>query len=214
MPDVFVNYRTGDEETCAVLIERELSRRFGSARIFLDSKSIRPGSAFPQELLAAVRASSVLLAVIGHRWLSAADDHGHNALDTADDWIRKEILAAFDADIPVVPILVGRAETLRRVDLPGVLARLADCQYIRFDIRYAERDLRHIGDKLIDIVPGLEPIDETETVAQQANTMIGNSRGNVHNGSGSQFNGVQFNGDIGTVGSQFGGEPRAGAGER
>ncbi|WP_443080073.1 hypothetical protein [Streptomyces sp. P9-A2] len=29
MPEVFVNYRTGDEESAATMIARELSRRFG-----------------------------------------------------------------------------------------------------------------------------------------------------------------------------------------
>lgn len=176
MADVFVNYRTGDEEACATMIERELSRRFGSAKIFLAGRSIRPGKSikpgtdYQPDPLAAVRASSVLLAVISARWLSFADEHGHNALDTVDDRIRKEILTAFEVDIPVVPILVGRAERIRRVDLPLALARLADCQYFRFDVSTAERDLRDIGDKLADIVPDLEPAGEPETVVRQDNT--------------------------------------------
>jgi len=168
--DVFVNYRTGDEEACATMIERELSRRFGSAKIFLAGNSIKPGTDYQPDPLAAVRASSVLLAVISARWLSFADEHGHNALDTVDDRIRKEILTAFEVDIPVVPILVGRAERIRRVDLPLALARLADCQYFRFDVSTAERDLRDIGDKLADIVPDLDPAGEPETVVRQDNT--------------------------------------------
>ncbi|HEX4725621.1 MAG TPA: TIR domain-containing protein [Pseudonocardiaceae bacterium] len=207
MSEVFVNYRTGDEGTCATMIERELSRRFGSDHIFLASKSIKPGADYPQELLAAVGASSVLLAVIGVSWLSFTDEHGHNALDRDDDWIRKEILAAFDADIPVVPILVGRAERLRRVDLPNRLARLADCQYLRLDIRNAERDLRQIGDKLVDVVPGLVDADaagEPKPVAAQGN-VTGNVQHNTHFGSGRQFNTV---GNVGHVGNSYGGEPK------
>lgn len=202
-----MNYRTGDEETCATMIERELSRRFGSDHIFLASKSIKPGAAWPRELLAAVHASSVLLAVIGVGWLSFTDEHGHNALDREDDWIRKEILAAFDADVSVVPILVGRAERLRGVDLPSKLARLADCQYLRLDIRNAERDLRDIGDKLLDIVPGLVDPDasgEPEPVAAHGD-MTGNVQHNTHFGSGQQFNTV---GNVGHVGNTYGGEPK------
>jgi len=210
VPEVFVNYRTGDEEGCATMIERELSRRFGSARIFLASRSIKPGSDYTHELLAAVRASSVLLAVIGTRWRS-------DALDTEDDWVRKEILAAFDVDIPVVPILVGRAERLRRVDLPRPLGRLADIQYIKFDTRNAERDLRDIGDKLIDLVPDLVDLDATaepETAAPQGNvtTVTGDIRGNVNTGSGPQINGAV--GRIGQIGDRFGGEPNREADRR
>jgi hypothetical protein len=157
VPDVFVNYRTGDEEICATMIERELSRRFGSDRVFLAGKSTGPGTGHTHELLA----SSVLLVVIGGGWLSFADDHGYNALDLADDRIRTEILTAFEADIPVVPILLGRTERIRRVDLPSRLARLADCPYLRLDVRNAERDLRQIGDRLIDIVPDLVDVPET-----------------------------------------------------
>ena len=202
-----MNYRTGDEETCATMIERELSRRFGSAHIFLASKSIKPGADYPHELLAAVRASSVLLAVIGVGWLSFTDEHGHNALDREDDWIRKEILAAFEVDVPVVPILVGRAERLRRVDLPSRIARLADCQYLRLDIRYAERDLRLIGDRLIDVVPDLvdlDAADEPETVAAHGD-VTGNVQHNMHFGSGQQFNTV---GNVGHAGNTYGGESK------
>lgn len=69
MPQIFVNYRTDDEEATATLVDRELSRVFGNENVFKASKSIGPGSRFPQELLTAVRRSSVLLAVIGPRWL-------------------------------------------------------------------------------------------------------------------------------------------------
>lgn len=147
-----MNYRTPDEETCATMIERELSHRFGAHRVVRST-----GADHIDEL----RASSVLLVVIGGRWLSFADDHGNNALDLANDRIRTEIVAAFEADIPVVPILLGRTERLRRIDLPIRLARLADCHYLRLDIGTAERDLRHLGDALVDIVPGLVEVPET-----------------------------------------------------
>ncbi|MFE7268415.1 hypothetical protein ACFU9B_41625 [Streptomyces sp. NPDC057592] len=42
MTDVFINYRTGDGEKTAALIDQELSRRFGNGRIFRASKSIAP----------------------------------------------------------------------------------------------------------------------------------------------------------------------------
>lgn len=68
MPDVFVNYRTGDEESAATMIARELSRRFGPERIFFASNSIEAGRRFPVELVRAVEECEALLAVIGPRW--------------------------------------------------------------------------------------------------------------------------------------------------
>ena len=60
MPDVFVNYRTGDEESAATMIARELARRFGDERIFFASNSIEPGRRFPVELVTAVEECEAL----------------------------------------------------------------------------------------------------------------------------------------------------------
>ncbi|GHH69677.1 hypothetical protein GCM10018793_02470 [Streptomyces sulfonofaciens] len=155
MPLIFVNYRTGDEESTATLVERELSRRFGDTNVFRASKSIGPGRRYPQELITAVRRSSVLLAVIGPRWLQARSADGHTALEAPDDWTRREILEAFESGAMVIPLLVGRTEPLRQEVLPPVLGELADCQYRRFDHRNAEADLDRLAIDLALLVPEL-----------------------------------------------------------
>ncbi len=55
MHDVFINYRTGDGDEAAAMIERVLSERFGKQRIFRAARSIPPGSPYPETLLDAVR---------------------------------------------------------------------------------------------------------------------------------------------------------------
>ncbi|MFE7312257.1 TIR domain-containing protein [Streptomyces sp. NPDC057555] len=159
MPDIFVNYRTGDEEATATLIERELSRRFGSERVFRASKSIGLGRSFPRELIIAVRRSSVMLVVIGGRWADAQGPDGGRALDNPEDWTRREILEAFESGLLVVPVLVGRATRLDRAALPPALSELADQQYRRLDHRNAEADLAGLGDELADLVPQLAVVD-------------------------------------------------------
>lgn len=194
MPEIFVNYRTGDEENAAVLVARELSRRFGSERVFLASKSIKLGRDYTQELLMAVRKSEVLVAVVGRRWLVAKNGDGSNPLLDENDWVRKEILEARDNAVRVVPILIGRTlPRLSRSDLPEVLEWLADCQDERFDSRTAESDLRRIGDKLLDLVPGLVDLDTraAEDIGRQQSgnvTVIGTAWGPVNSGTGPQFN--------------------------
>ncbi|MFB7905280.1 toll/interleukin-1 receptor domain-containing protein [Kitasatospora sp. NPDC056076] len=155
MPDIFVNYRTNDEDSTATLIERELSRRFGTDRVFRASKSIKAGGRFPQELLTAVRRCAVLVAVIGPRWSDARTADGRRALDDPEDWTRREIIEAFETGALVIPVLVGRATRLGRRDLPAEIAELADCQYRRFDNRDAESGLRRIGDDLAEAMPRL-----------------------------------------------------------
>src|SRR6202042_1081541 len=68
MHEVFINYRTCDGDEAAILIERTLSGRFGTERIFRAAKSIPPGEPYPETLLNAARSSTILLAVMGPDW--------------------------------------------------------------------------------------------------------------------------------------------------
>ncbi|MFG2228088.1 toll/interleukin-1 receptor domain-containing protein [Streptomyces sp. NPDC048644] len=179
MPDVFVNYRTGDEEGTATLIERELSQRFGSERVFRASKSIGPGRSFPQELITAVRRSSVLLAVIGPRWTEVRSADGRRALDNPADWTRREIKEALECGIVVIPVLVNKAARLDRRDLPADIQELADHQYRRLDHRNVEADLTRLADDLTELVPQLANADTTRRLPadQQSAGGAGNAAG-------------------------------------
>lgn len=155
MPLIFVNYRTNDEEATATLVDRELSRIFGDENVFRASKSIGPGSRYPQELLKAVRRTSVLLAVIGPRWLESGGSGGRSALEEPDDWTRREIKEAFENGAVVIPLLVGGAKRLRSEELPEELGDLADCQYRRLNHRNADADLSRLADDLVTLLPDL-----------------------------------------------------------
>jgi hypothetical protein len=155
MPDVFINYRTGDEEATATLFERELARRFGPDKVFKASNGIPPGSDFEAGILNAVRSSSVLLAVVGSRWLYVQDESGRRLLDKRSDWTRREIVEAFNHDVKVVPVLVGAAPRLVRAHLPAALQRLSSCQYLRFDHRDADAGIDRLGNDLARLVPRL-----------------------------------------------------------
>ncbi|MFD8523135.1 toll/interleukin-1 receptor domain-containing protein [Streptomyces capillispiralis] len=167
MPDVFVNYRTGDEESAATMIARELSRRFGSERIFFASNSIEPGHRFPAELNRAVEECQALLAVIGPRWAEVRGPDGHPALEAEHDWTRREIRTALDLGTLVIPVLIGKATRIDRVILPDDLRELADCQYRRFDHRNAESDLTALGNALARLLPELGGADRDARAARE-----------------------------------------------
>ncbi|MFD7428129.1 hypothetical protein ACFV6Z_13860 [Streptomyces sp. NPDC059818] len=119
MTDVFINYRTGDGEKTATLIDQELSRRFGSGRIFRASKSITPGQAYPETLLTKLRQSTVLLAVIGPDWTNF-----RVRLGDPEDWVRKELLEASPANFRSFPYWTagrptGWTRTTCRRNWPG-----------------------------------------------------------------------------------------------
>lgn len=190
MPDVFINYRTGDGDKTALTLDTALSHRFGDDRIYRASKSIPPGEAFPRALLNGVRRSGALLAVIGPDWA------GHPRLHEEDDWVRREILEAYACTIPVIPVLDGRrTERLRGADLPEELAWLADCQSLRLDHHNAPADLAHIGDALAELVPELRAADRPGTRPDEDGT-VHNTVGDV-TGAANQARDVT--GDVGTV---------------
>lgn len=189
MSDVFINYRTGDGDEAAALVERALSERFGKERIFRAAKSIPPGEPFPDTLLNAVRRSAALLAIIGMDW--ARDPR----LRDENDWVRQEILAAYAHGVRVIPVLKGRkADRLNAADLPPELARLANVQSLRLDTRDNGADLKRIGDELADLVPSLREADREGQPA--APEVVRNS---VAEARGTVVQGRDITGDIGTV---------------
>ncbi|RAG87382.1 toll/interleukin-1 receptor domain-containing protein [Streptacidiphilus pinicola] len=242
MPDVFINYRTGDGEKTAALIERELSHRFGGDRIFRASKSIRPGKQFPRELLNNVRACSVLLAVIGDSWFDVGSVYDE------DDWVRRELLAAHEAGATLLPVLEGRrTDRLSVEDFPSELQILADTQSLRLDLQDADAGLRRIGDELADLVPALRRADTAakaspadtgsvqntierasgptvqarDITGDVTNTVIKGNRGPLHTGRGdiNQFSGdgafiVRGGKNRGRIGSTFNGPRRTRDDER
>lgn len=216
MPRIFVNYRTGDEEMCAVLVERELSKIFGSANVFLASKSIPPGARFEERLLRGVWRSDALIAVIGRRWLDAPNARGELALDSAEDWTRREIVEAFSHDVVVIPLLVGRVGRLKRGDLPAELAELAQVQYVRFDHRNPNAGLHDLRQRLAELDSSVRPAfpdgaDDGDSASDGLTrrggigsitgmtvTAVTDPQGPVNIGSGHQVNQPNFAGD-GTI---------------
>jgi hypothetical protein len=99
---VFISYRGEDSHSYGALLHAELSRRFGSELVFLDSASIPPGEDFVDQLLRKVRQARVVLAVIGAQWLTAERPSGGRRIDDSGDWIRRESRAA-------LPVQAGAA---------------------------------------------------------------------------------------------------------
>lgn len=76
----------------------------------LDSRSI-PAADFVEELLGRLRAS-VLLVMIGPRWLTVTDAARQRRIEDPRDWVRKEIAEALTHGLYVIPVLIdGGAQT-------------------------------------------------------------------------------------------------------
>ncbi|MFC9285916.1 toll/interleukin-1 receptor domain-containing protein [Streptomyces sp. NPDC057052] len=189
MNDVFINYRTGDGDKTAALIDQELSRRFGRDRVFRASKSIAPGRGYPDALLAGVRRSSLLLAVVGPDWTNF-----QARLRDPEDWVRKEILEAFDCGIPVIPVLDGRkTDRLNKADLPDELAQLADLQSVPFDTHDTETGLKRLGDMAAELAPGLHDLDQDAASSPEPASV----RNSIRDVNGTAVQSRDFTGDVG-----------------
>jgi hypothetical protein len=147
-PLVFINYRSGDQELAALLLDTELSHRYGADQVFLASRSLTAGQVFDIRLLAAVRNCAVLLSVIGRNWLTATDEHGRRLIDRRRDWVRLEIAEALAAGVPVVPVLIDDTARLPQAGLPASIRQLAKCQFVRLRHRSFRSDFEHLVEQL------------------------------------------------------------------
>jgi len=147
MEKVFVNFRVGDAEDTAVLIDQKLCQAIGAERVFRSSRAMHGGAIFPETLKAKAASCTVMLVVIGRHWLVGGRDC--RRIDAPADWVRTEIELALENDRQVIPILTGDRQRLGPEDkLPPEIAGLLDRQYLRFHHRSAEFDLQHIVDEV------------------------------------------------------------------
>jgi uncharacterized membrane protein YeaQ/YmgE (transglycosylase-associated protein family) len=121
---IFLCYRRDDAGGDTGRLSDRLVREFGDDSIFMDVDGIRLGTNFVKRLTAEVQSCDVLLAVIGPNWLDARDEEGHRRLDNPHDFVRIEIGAALQRDIPVIPILLNGTKIPRADRLPPELQEL------------------------------------------------------------------------------------------
>jgi hypothetical protein len=105
---VFISYRRDDAAGHAGRLHDDLAETFGPEQIFMDLSDIRLGEHFPDRIRQAVRNAVVVIAVIGPRWLEAADARGRR-LDNPKDFVRLELAEALSHGKPLIPVPVHGA---------------------------------------------------------------------------------------------------------
>jgi hypothetical protein len=119
-PVVFVSYRRSDSPAAARQVADALKARFGADKVFFDTRDLRPGSDWHRDIEERVRASQVVVVVIGPRWVAIADERGRRRVlqPEEEDVVRTEIEAALRGGGRVVPVLVDDAALPARDALP------------------------------------------------------------------------------------------------
>jgi hypothetical protein len=121
---IFISYRRKEAGAVAGRLRDWL--RGDRYRVFMDVVDIHAAEKWREKIEQAVSNCAVLLAVIGRDWLEVKDDDGRRRLDNLGDWVRTEIEAALQRDVPVIPVLIDNAETPDSSELPTSLQALFD----------------------------------------------------------------------------------------
>lgn len=129
MAEIFLSYRRQDSQSATGRLADDLQAHFGDERVFRDHE-IAAGQDFVEAIRRAVDSATVLLVVVGPRWLASTDSAGRRRLDDPADFVRLEIALALAAHVPIVPVLVEGAAMPGPGELPASLAEFARCQAV------------------------------------------------------------------------------------
>lgn len=124
MARIFISYRRDDSGYAASIVRNHLESDFGAGSVFMDIDNIPLGVDFRKHLSDAVATCDVLIALIGERWTGAVPGRSERRIDDTKDFVRIEVEAALQRGIPVVPVLVDKAQLPVADALPQSLREL------------------------------------------------------------------------------------------
>jgi TIR domain len=150
---IFICYRGDDVPWAAETLAQILRQSLGEGDVFLDHLSIHLGGDFEDVLWGQLAKSDVMVVVVGYRWLAEIGDGRH--IDSEDDFVRREIEFALRARVKLVPVLVDDVGDLEPERLPASVRPLASRQRLRLRRRSSEADMKHLLEKLEELVPAL-----------------------------------------------------------
>jgi hypothetical protein len=122
---IFINYRRDDSRGDSGRIYDFLSARF-PGQVFRDIGSLEPGADWQHSIGRVIGQSDACIVVIGCNWLNIKGDDGKRRLDDPADTVRREVFAALQRNIAVIPVLVGGARPPKPQELPLDLQPLCD----------------------------------------------------------------------------------------
>jgi hypothetical protein len=135
-----------------------LTERYGHEAVFMDIDKMPVGVDFRKHLEREFASCRALLVIIGEHWLEA-DTEGRSRLSRPDDVVRAELEIAQARKIPIVPVVVGRAQMPATKDLPESLRQLAVQNAAFVD---PGRDFHHHMDQLIEALDKILPAGALE----------------------------------------------------
>ena len=162
MPSIFISYRRSDSGGHAGRLFDRLRCWYAGEELFIDVNSIDWGDDFPEAIDRAIRATKVVLVVIGPDWLESINSRARRS---QVDFVRREVSIALErqavGEARIFPILVGDAEIpskdLLDISLQHDLGRLFDhnAHELPADVRQWDFQFNRLQESisLVDGVP-------------------------------------------------------------
>src|SRR5678809_532016 len=102
----------------------------------------------PWTIQQAATHAKAMIALIGPRWLTTADNQGRPRILGESDFVHRELVAALDRGTLVVPVLLPGATIPQRSDLPEGLSGLLELQFFELNARHWQTDIGHLKNYL------------------------------------------------------------------
>lgn len=175
MPAIFLSYRRSDSVGAAGRLFDRLAEHFGADQVFRDIDSIEAGENFEESIRNALRLATVVLVVIGPRWLEARSQDGARRIDDPADYVRREIETALSSDAAVVPLLVEGAALPAPESVPASVKALTLRNDWELSDRRWDSDTRNLIKHLeqgLGIPPGGDGAKQSNALSAVALTAL------------------------------------------
>lgn len=149
MTNIFISYRRDDSQWATRRVNESLKRFLPEENIFMDVDSVAPGVDFLEVVGSEIAKCDVVLAIIGPDWAGGTvQATGKNRLFDASDYVRNELVAALDRDIPVVPVLLEGVTMPPTSEMPDELHDFSRRNAVFLSDRNFDHDIDRLADKL------------------------------------------------------------------
>lgn len=145
---IFISYRHEDTEWVTLTLFNELKQQMPEEEIFKDFNTIKAGEDFTKAIERNLQACSVLLVIIGQRWLTCKDENGNQRLFSQDDYVCMEIASALSSNKKVIPVLVDNASMPNESELPEKIKDLFKRQAIKINSSNFEMDVFNLAQSI------------------------------------------------------------------
>jgi hypothetical protein len=156
---VFISYRRDDAAGFAHAIHDRLVENLPKEQVFMDVGGIEPGADFVDKLKSTVNQCSVMLALIGKRWLGD-NGGGRPRIHEPNDWIRAEVSTAIERGVRVIPVMLDGTSMPPAESLPEDLRPLTRMNAVDVRGSRLDADVWDLTGATIKALGGKWPPDE------------------------------------------------------